>query len=77
LRELNELQVREGYEIESTERDEGVDFLRDDEDINSAWEIITGYIKTSTKYSIGLHELKQHKPWVDEERSYFISKKAG
>ena len=71
------MQVRERYEIEITERVEGVEFLRDDEDINRAWKNVKVYIKTSTKYSIGLHELKQHKPWVDEERSDFISKKAG
>jgi len=27
------------------------------------------YIKTSAKDSLGLHELKQHKPWFDEECS--------
>jgi hypothetical protein len=24
-------------------------------------------IKTSAKESLGLHEMKQHKPWFDEE----------
>jgi len=43
------LQVRERYQIESTERVEGVEFLRDDEDINSAWENVKRHIKTSTK----------------------------
>jgi hypothetical protein len=36
--------------------------LEGDEDINRAWENIKENIKTSAKESIGLHELKQHKP---------------
>ena len=43
------MQDRERYEIEITERDEGVEFLRDDEDINRVWKNIKRYIKTSTK----------------------------
>jgi len=41
--------------------------LCDSEDINRVWENIKEYIKTSAKDSLGLHELKQHKPWFDEE----------
>jgi len=37
----------------------------DSEDINRAWEDIKENIKTSAKESLGLHELKQHKPWFD------------
>jgi len=37
------------------------------EDINRAWENIKENIKTSAKESLGLQELKQHKPWFDEE----------
>jgi hypothetical protein len=31
------------------------------------WESIKDNIKTSAKESLGLHEMKQHKPWFDEE----------
>ena len=41
--------------------------LKDDEDVNRTWENIKENIKTSAKESLGLHELKQHKPWFDEE----------
>jgi hypothetical protein len=41
--------------------------VSDDEDINRACESIKENIKTSTKESLGLHEMKQHKPWFDEE----------
>jgi len=43
--------------------------LSDGEDINRAWENIKGNIKTPTKESLGLHEVKQHKPWFHEECS--------
>ena len=33
------------------------------------------YIKTSAKESLGLHELKQHKPWFDEECSGFLDQR--
>ena len=39
--------------------------LDDSKDINRAWENIKENIKTSAKESLGLYELKQHKPWFD------------
>ena len=41
--------------------------MNDDEDINRTWENIKENIQTSAKKSLGLHELKQNKPWFDEE----------
>jgi len=41
--------------------------LSEDKDINRARENIKENIKTSAKESLGLQELKQHKPWSDEE----------
>ena len=41
--------------------------LGDDEDTNRAWESVQENIKTSAKASLGLHEMKQHKPWFDEK----------
>jgi len=68
LRKLNDLEVRKQYQIEITKRFATLENLSDDEDINIAWENIKENIKTSDKESLGLHELKQHKPWFDEER---------
>jgi len=62
LRKLNELEVRKQYQIEITNRLQLQRTLRDDEDINRAWESIKENIKTSAKESLGLKELKQHKP---------------
>jgi len=69
LRKLNELKVRKQYQIEITNRFAGLENLNDDEDedVNRTWENIKKNIKTSAKESLGLHELKQHKPWFDEE----------
>ena len=41
--------------------------LNVDEDVNGAWGNDKENIKTSAKESLGLHELKQHKPWFDKE----------
>jgi len=48
------------------------------DDINRAWENIQEKTKASTKESLGLHELKQHKPRFEEEcLRFFTSKEAG
>jgi hypothetical protein len=67
LRQLIELEVRKQYQIEIINRSGALENLSDDEDINRAWENVKENIKTSAKDSTGLHELKQHKPWFDEE----------
>jgi hypothetical protein len=41
--------------------------VSDGEDINKDWESIKENIKTSAKESLSLLEMKQHKPWCDEE----------
>jgi hypothetical protein len=41
--------------------------LSDDEGINRTWENIKYNIQTSANESLVLHELKQYKPWFDEE----------
>jgi hypothetical protein len=51
--------VRSDYSLEN---------LNVDEDVNRAWENIKENIKTSAKDSLGMHKLKQHKPWFKEER---------
>ena len=75
LRKLNELEVKEKYQIEITNRFAALENLNVDEDINRAWENIKGNIKTSAKESLGLHELKQHKPWFDTECLEFLDQR--
>ena len=75
LRTLNELEVRKQYQIEITNRFAALENLSDDEDINRAWENTKENIKTSAKKSLGLQELKQHKPWFDEECLGFLDQR--
>ena len=46
--------------------------LSDDDNVNRTWENIKENIQTSAKESLGLHELKQNKPWFDEECLVFF-----
>jgi len=72
LRQVNDLEVRKQYQIESTNRFTALEKLNDSEDIERAWENIKEKIKTSTKESLGL---KQHKPWFDEEFLGFLDQR--
>jgi len=67
LRKLNEPEVREHYQIEITNRFAVSENLNDDEDVDRTWENIKENIKTSAKENLGLQEMKQNKPWFDEE----------
>jgi dsDNA-specific endonuclease/ATPase MutS2 len=58
-----------------TNRFAALENLSDDEDINRAWDDIKENIKTSAKENLGLHELKQHEPWFDEECLGFLDQR--
>ena len=77
LRKLNEPEVREKYQIEITNRFAALENSDDDEDVNRNWENIKENIQTSAKESLGLHEVKQNKPWFDEECLGFWIKVSG
>jgi len=47
----------------------------DSKDINRAWENIKENIRISAKESLGLYELKQHKPWCDGECLGFLDQR--
>jgi hypothetical protein len=67
LRKLNDLEVRKQYQKEITNRFAALENISEDENINRAWKSIKENIKTSATESLGMHEMKQHKPWFDEE----------
>ena len=77
LRKLNEPEVREQYQIEIRNRFAALENLSDDEDVDRTWGNIKEIIKTSAKESLGLHELKQNKPWFDEECLGFLDHRKG
>ena len=62
IRKLNELEVRKQYWFKISNRFAALENLSDSEDINRAWEKFKQYIKISAKDSLGLYEMKQHKP---------------
>ena len=62
LGEPNELQIRKQYHIVISNKFAALENLSDSKDINRAWYNIKENIKTSAKDSLGLYELKQHKP---------------
>ena len=72
LRKLKDLEVKKQYQIEITIRFAALGNISDYGDINRAWENIKENIKTSAKESLGLHELKQHKPWFDKQCLHII-----
>ena len=63
MRKLNESEVKEQYQIEITNRFAALENVN--EDVNRTWENIKENIETSAEESLGLHELKQNKPWYD------------
>ena len=69
LRKLNELEIRKQYQTEISNSFEALENLSDEEDINTAWENIKENIKISAK------EMKQHKPWFDEECLRFLDQR--
>ena len=75
LRKLKDLEVKKQYEIEITNSFAALGNIRDDGDVNRAWENIKENIKSSAKESLGLLELKQHKPWFDEECLHFLDER--
>jgi hypothetical protein len=64
LRNLNELEVWEQYQIKISNRFATLENLSDGEDINRAWKNIKGTEKKTARESLGLHQYKQHKPWL-------------
>ena len=74
LRKLNELEIRKQYQTETANSFDALEELSDSEGINRAWENIKENIKNPAKESLGLHEMKQHKPWFDEECLRFYIK---
>jgi len=72
LRKLSELQVSKQYQIKVSNRFAALYILNHSQDTNSVWENIKENIKTSAKESLGLYELKQLKPWYDEECLRFL-----
>ena len=61
--------------MEISNRVAALENLSDNQEKNRAWENIKENIKTSAKDSLCLQELKQHKPWFDDECLGFLDQR--
>jgi hypothetical protein len=75
LKKLNEVEGKEQYCVEVSNRFAALEDLDAEVEINSAWEIIRENIKISGKESLGCCELKKHKPWFDEACSKLVDQR--
>jgi hypothetical protein len=71
LKKLSELKVRKQYQIKFA----ALENVNDSKHINRTSENIKQRIKTSAKDSLRLYEMKQHKPWFDEECLRFLDQR--
>jgi len=67
LRKINDMEVRKQYHTDISNNFAALENSHNCEDLNRAKEDTTENINTSAKDSLGLYELKQHKPRFNEE----------
>jgi hypothetical protein len=66
LKKLNEVEGKEQYRVEISNRFAALENLDPKVDINKSQETIRENITISAKGSLGYYEPKKHKPWSDE-----------
>jgi hypothetical protein len=75
LKKLDDVEVKEKYQVEISNRFAALESLDESLDINKAWESIRENIKTSVKENLGYQKLKHNKPWSDDECSKLIDQR--
>jgi hypothetical protein len=75
LEKLNDVEGKEQFRVEVSNRFAALEDLDTKVKINSAWETIGENIKISAKESLGYIELKKHKPWFDEGCSKLLDQR--
>jgi hypothetical protein len=66
---------KEQFCVEASNRFAALEDLDTEVEINSAWETIRGNIKISAKESLGYLDLKKHTPWFDEGCSKLLDQR--
>jgi hypothetical protein len=66
LKKLNEIEGKEQYRVEVSNKFAALEDLDTEVEINSVWETLRKNIKISAKKSLSYFELKNHKPLFDE-----------
>jgi hypothetical protein len=75
LKKLNEVEGKEQYRLEVSNRFAALENLDTEVEINSAWEMIRENITFLAKGSLSYFELKKHKPWFDEGCSKLLDQR--
>jgi hypothetical protein len=65
LKKLDDVEVKEKYQVEISNKFAALEILDESFDINNAWESI----------NLGYHRLKHNKPWFDDECSKLIDQR--
>jgi hypothetical protein len=72
LKMLNEVEGKEKYHVEISNRFAALEGLDSEVEINTVWETITENIKMLAKESLGYYELKQHNPQLGKGYSKLL-----
>jgi hypothetical protein len=70
LKKLNEVEGKEQYCVEISNRFAALENLDTEMDVNKAWETSRENINISAKESQGYYELKNLKPWFNSPKAY-------
>jgi hypothetical protein len=62
LKKVNEVEGKEQFRVEVSNRFAALEDLDAEVEINCAWEMIRGNIQISCKESLSYFQLKKHKP---------------
>jgi hypothetical protein len=75
LKKLNDVEGKEQFRVEVSNRFAAMADLDAEVEINNAWETIRENITISAKESLGYFEFKKHKPWFDEGCSKLLDQR--
>jgi hypothetical protein len=75
LKKLNDVEVKEKYQVEISNRFAASERLDESFDINNVWESIRENIEASAKDNPGYQKLKHNKPLFDYECSKLIDQR--
>jgi hypothetical protein len=75
LKKFDEVEGKEQYKVEISNRFAALEKVDDDVDISGAWKSIRENIKISAKESLGYYEFKKYKPWFDEGFSTLLNRR--
>jgi hypothetical protein len=75
LKKLTDVEGKEQFRIEVSNRFAALEDLDTEVEINSAWETIRDNINISVKESLCYFEFKKHKPWFGEGCSKLLDQR--